>query len=404
MPWESWRSQVLATAGFAAFLRPDALPSCGSPTTPTPAWSGLGAEVLQAALGGDAEEDLLAVLEEPDGAPGAQAEAGLGAEGAAEVGDLGDAQAGQGLGEAAEDAVGARRRAGRPTTARAARSSPRPPRRRRARARTRPAASVPSSTSSRPIALAASRVAALTSARAASAAATPSGWTAARLRASATTKQPSTSAQVISPEVGAWPRLEHVAQVEQVVQRQELVELQLGRVQLGDPVQAVVLDRPDRRLAVLAREEQDRPGPATRVNDRFGLRLEVGQRLGAGVGLGDRRDHGRRRRSGGSRGSRGRWRTCRASPGPSCRARPGPRPPGCGGSGRRSRRRPRRPRRARPGPGPARRARRARRPAGGRAGCRRRPRPARPRRRAAGAPATVSGRWRLEQLVDVVRR
>ena len=34
----------------------------------------------------------------------------------------------------------------------------------------------------------------------------PSGWTAARLRTSATTKQPSINAQATSPEVGEWPR------------------------------------------------------------------------------------------------------------------------------------------------------------------------------------------------------
>ena len=60
--------------------------------------------------------------------------------------------------------------------------------------------------SSRPDDLAPSRAAALTSERTASAATAPSGWMAARLRTSATTKQPSTRAQVISPEVGAWPR------------------------------------------------------------------------------------------------------------------------------------------------------------------------------------------------------
>src|SRR6185437_9205565 len=68
---------------------------------------GLRGEVLEAAFGGDAKEDLLAVLEEPERSPGAEADARAGAERAAEVGDLGDAEAGQGLGEAAEDLVGA---------------------------------------------------------------------------------------------------------------------------------------------------------------------------------------------------------------------------------------------------------------------------------------------------------
>src|SRR4051812_48494220 len=65
----------------------------------------LGTEVLEAALGGNAEEELLAVLEEADGAPLGQAEARLGAEGAGEVGKLGEAEAGQRLGHLAEDLV-----------------------------------------------------------------------------------------------------------------------------------------------------------------------------------------------------------------------------------------------------------------------------------------------------------
>src|SRR5258708_39337886 len=57
---------------------------------------GLGGDVFQAALGRDAEDDLLARLEEADRGPGAQPDAGSGAERPGEVGDLGDAQAGAG--------------------------------------------------------------------------------------------------------------------------------------------------------------------------------------------------------------------------------------------------------------------------------------------------------------------
>src|SRR4051794_4278680 len=59
-----------------------------------PGLGGLGGEVFQAALGGDLEEDFLAAFEESERAPGGQADAGAGAEGAAEVGEGGEAQAG----------------------------------------------------------------------------------------------------------------------------------------------------------------------------------------------------------------------------------------------------------------------------------------------------------------------
>src|SRR6516165_7514846 len=67
---------------------------------------GLRGKILQAALGRDAKEDFLAVPEEPERAPGAEADSGLGAERAAEVGDAGKAQVGKRLGKAAEHLKG----------------------------------------------------------------------------------------------------------------------------------------------------------------------------------------------------------------------------------------------------------------------------------------------------------
>ena len=138
-----------------------------------------------------------------------QSHAGLRGERTGHFRHLGEAEPGQGLGNLPHDLVQPARRPHGPPSRQPSRLA------RGARARgtletaaslvpsqALPADSAPLSASSRPADRAPSRTAALTSVRIDSAAIAPSGWMAARLKTSATTKQPSTSAQVISLEVG----------------------------------------------------------------------------------------------------------------------------------------------------------------------------------------------------------
>ena len=81
----------------------------------------------------------------------------------------------------------------------------------------------------------------------------------------------------------------HVAQVDHVIQWEELVELDLILIQLGDALQAIILDRPDHGLAVISRGEEGRQGQ--RLGERpTALGTKIGQRFGPGVGLRDRRN------------------------------------------------------------------------------------------------------------------
>jgi hypothetical protein len=57
----------------------------------------LDAEVFETVLGGNAEEDLDAILQEADGTPLAESQTGSGAERAGDLGDSGEAQPGQSL-------------------------------------------------------------------------------------------------------------------------------------------------------------------------------------------------------------------------------------------------------------------------------------------------------------------
>jgi hypothetical protein len=74
---------------------------------PDPRLDGLRPHIFEAALGRDAAEDLLAVLEESQGAPGAQVKAGAGTEGTAQARELGEAHAIESLRHPAQDLVGA---------------------------------------------------------------------------------------------------------------------------------------------------------------------------------------------------------------------------------------------------------------------------------------------------------
>ncbi len=81
-----------------------------------------------------------------------------------------------------------------------------------------------------------------------------------------------------------------VPEVNQVIQREELIKPHSALIQLSDALQAVVLDGANRRLSVLPRGENGRQ--CQRLGERPpGLALEVSQRLRPGVCLGDRRDH-----------------------------------------------------------------------------------------------------------------
>ena len=178
-----------------------------NPTTPTDACIIWAATYLRPRCGGIRNGTVDPLAEELERPPRAQPQAGLGAQGLGGRDELGEAHPGQGLGQPPQDLVDA---AGGPDG---------PPAREPPGARG--LASPPGGAGlarrlagrlglrldqSRPIDRAPSRAAALTSERTASAATAPSGWMAVRLRTSATTKQPSTRAQVISPEVGDWPR------------------------------------------------------------------------------------------------------------------------------------------------------------------------------------------------------
>ena len=201
-------------------------------------------------------------------------------------------------GRPARGGLGRARRRGRRASREARRHGSSPP----TRCRSRPARGRPTSPPR--------AAAVLTSERTASAATAPSGWMAARLRTSAITKQPSTTAQVISPEVGEWPLAQDIAQMEHVIKRQELIEPDLAAVEVGHARQAILLDSANHRLAVVAGGQQCHLGQRFAERPAL-LGLEHGQGFRAGVGLGDRRDDRRAVTPAGSRESRDRWRTCR---------------------------------------------------------------------------------------------